>query len=405
MDYLFVGYFSHPDDESEIIKSSKKSAQFAANKFQINLISGLFSNLSQNSKLSAFSMLPVGSYPFNNHKLVFKKNSKKINDIKVIIPGFINLPIVKKIIRKYYLKKHIKEFLHSSRTKKCIISYSINNETLKIIYKFKKTKNLTLHIIVPDLPSPYGISRYKLNFFSNFLGLKKIRKLKNFDSFTLLSYKMAKVIQTDNKPYCIIEGLLDSNNLNKQKKIAYKNKSKSILYTGTIEKEFGIENLIIEFMKNPQLELELWICGGGSYKDVLKHKIKSDIRIKYYGQVSNEDAMKMQRDAYILINPRANDKFTEYSFPSKILEYLQSGTIVLSQKLEGIPNEYYSHLVTYDESKENDLIKKIETILAYSHTYLDDFVFKSNVWVNQFKNNISQTKKILKTISEFERNV
>ena len=41
-------------------------------------------------------------------------------------------------------------------------------------------------------------------------------------------------------------------------------------------------------------------------------------------------------------------EFTKYSFPSKNMEYLASGTAVLTTRLPGMPAEYYEHVLTID---------------------------------------------------------
>lgn len=43
--------------------------------------------------------------------------------------------------------------------------------------------------------------------------------------------------------------------------------------------------------------------------------------------VPNSGVLKAQSESEILVNPRNdNNEFTKYSFPSKVIEYLGSGT-------------------------------------------------------------------------------
>ena len=400
MDVLFVGYFYSPEQESEIIYNSKKTVQFAANKFQMNLLDGLKSNLDEKSNLDAFSLLPVGSFPLNNRKLIYKSSTLVINNVRVIFSSFINLPVLKNCIRKYNLKKYIKNYICSDKSEKIIVTYSVNNEIMKTVLRFRKIKNLKTHIIVPDLPPPYGITKNYFKSLNIFIGNRKIRTLSKFDSFTFLTEHMMSAVPFSNKPFCVVEGMIDVKDITNVNTISYKKKKKAILYTGTIEREFGLEKLVTEFMKNPHLNIELWICGEGSYKNELTKIIRNDNRIIFYGQLSNQKAMELQRIAYILINPRSNDEYTKYSFPSKIFEYLKSGTIILSQKLEGIPKEYYSYLFVYDENEINNMVEQIESIMEYSYFYLDNFVKNAKNWAFRYKNKTTQSAKILDTLSQ-----
>ena len=66
--------------------------------------------------------------------------------------------------------------------------------------------------------------------------------------------------------------------------------------------------------------------------------------------------MILHKRATALINPRKpNSKITRFSFPSKNMEYLSSGTPMIGYKLDGIPSEYYDYFYTIDDSSEKSL--------------------------------------------------
>ena len=47
----------------------------------------------------------------------------------------------------------------------------------------------------------------------------------------------------------------------------------------------------------------------------------------------------------MLINPRpVGESYTKYSFPSKTIEYMLSGTPLLMTQLEGVPSGYFDHV-------------------------------------------------------------
>ena len=57
------------------------------------------------------------------------------------------------------------------------------------------------------------------------------------------------------------------------------------------------------------------------------------------GCVTNDEIVRLQCEATLLVNPRPSDKeFCKYSFPSKTIEYMASGTPVLMTKLPGVPD-------------------------------------------------------------------
>jgi glycosyltransferase involved in cell wall biosynthesis len=57
--------------------------------------------------------------------------------------------------------------------------------------------------------------------------------------------------------------------------------------------------------------------------------------------------------AAVLVQPRPVDQhFVRFSFPSKLMEYLASGTPVVSTRLPGIPADYDAHLYWAEDSTE-----------------------------------------------------
>ncbi|MBP3360682.1 MAG: hypothetical protein J6N52_07515 [Clostridia bacterium] len=69
----------------------------------------------------------------------------------------------------------------------------------------------------------------------------------------------------------------------------------------------------------------------------------------------------------MLVNPRsATDEFTKYSFPSKTMEYMLSGTPVVMYKLAGIPDEYDEYLNYFDVTSKACIKDKIVEICEMS---------------------------------------
>ena len=50
------------------------------------------------------------------------------------------------------------------------------------------------------------------------------------------------------------------------------------------------------------------------------------------------------------MNPRfTGAEYTLYSFPSKNIEYMVSGTPVITTRLAGIPDDYYPYVFVFEE--------------------------------------------------------
>jgi hypothetical protein len=123
----------------------------------------------------------------------------------------------------------------------------------------------------------------------------------------------------------------------------------AIMYAGALFEKFGIKTLLDAFSEISN-NYELWLFGFGDLTDYITEQSKKDNRIKFFGNLPNDIVLDYEKKARLLINPRPlNHEFTKNSFPSKILEYMTSGTPVLTTKLPGIPDDYSDKLFFFDD--------------------------------------------------------
>ena len=108
------------------------------------------------------------------------------------------------------------------------------------------------------------------------------------------------------------------------------------------------------------------------------------------------------KNADLLVSPRLPDDFTtRYTFPSKVLEYITSGTPVLSNKLPGIPVEY-DDLINFTQTSNSDEWARMITNIVCDETLF--FKQKANNALKSVKKNKTwdcQSEKIYNFISSF----
>ena len=150
------------------------------------------------------------------------------------------------------------------------------------------------------------------------------------------------------------------------------------------------------FLKLDDNSVELWFCGSGEMEESIKAAASIDSRIKFLGFQRQEDVWKMQREVSLLVNPRQNtEAFTKYSFPSKTMEYLASGTPVLMYKLDGIPDEYDTYLHYVTGNTVDDLTAAIADIMNTDSLVLEENALRAQQFIMSQKNAVVQAKKIL----------
>lgn len=376
------------DKKIEKLFNSKSYAGFQVQKFHKLLSQGFASN---GCDVQIVSSLPVTR---NNCKKKYLKS--EVEDNKGIIYNYlvtINIPVIKNIFT--ILVSTIKTLNLIKKSENCeifIVADCLNQAVsigALIASKITRTPSIGIVTDLPDFLSDKGKDNFK-----NVI-------IKQFDNYILLTEQMNDYIVNNithrTKPFIVIEGSVDINILNE--KVCKKYQNKVCMYTGTLARMYGIENLVKGFIKANISGSELHIYGIGDYEDELKKLCKTNNNVKYYGIKANSYVVEEQRKATLLINPRpSHEEFTKYSFPSKNLEYLASGTPLLATDLPGIPNEYVKYeFVIKDESIEG-MEKVLKNVLNLPNSVLEKKGMEAQKYVLENKNNVIQTKKIINWI-------
>lgn len=390
---IFLGPLFIKTEEQVIReKSRNKAVQNQANAFQWNCIDGFIAN---GKRVQVFNVLPVGTFPNAYNQLYLPTKRWEYNGVVNTQVGCINLPIIKQIHRTIGFSKALRNTKDNT-----IIIYSTYLPALLAIKKLNTEKKVVL--IVTDLPEFYdntstksAVSRLLRKVNNNML----YKCIKRVNGFVLLTEEMKIPLHVGNRPYTIVEGICDESRIIKQpKREGY---IKNILYTGTLNVKFGIERLVEAFLETNNPNYRLQVCGGGEYEKQLIEFQKKDSRIQFYGFVTREQAIDLQQNATVLVNPRTNDgEYTKYSFPSKTMEYLQSGVPTVAYKLDGIPNEYDPFINIVPNNSIGALKAIIEDICDDDTGKYIEKAEKARMFVNNEKNRIKQAKKIMDLISE-----
>ena len=212
------------------------------------------------------------------------------------------------------------------------------------------------------------------------------------DRFVLLTEQMKEPLHVGDRPYVVMEGIYGL----PQQPHRITQRKRAILYSGRLNARYGVQTLLDAFLKLDDNSVELWFCGSGEMEESIKAAASIDSRIKFLGFQQQEDVWKMQREVSLLVNPRQNtEAFTKYSFPSKTMEYLASGTPVLMYKLDGIPDEYDTYLHYVAGNTVDDLTAAIADIMNTDSLVLEENALRAQQFIMSQKNAVVQAKKIL----------
>lgn len=397
MNITFIGGLFPEKNIGFFRAHSKGIFQYAADVMQKNIIKGLENNVNQNINIITVPFL--GNFPqyYDLKSINEEKLENKGREIHQL--GFKNIKFIDEFSKYKALKKAVyKQFVEDEKNVDAIVIYGMFSYFLKLTAFIKKVlPNVKICMIIPDLPHLMGGNNNKphIKIYNNYIKRIANRNIKNIDSFIFLSKYMEEYLNT-NKPFDIIEGIYNSDETNIT---GLKESLPTIFYSGTLALRYGIEKLLNSFSLIENDNLRLWICGAGDGEEKVREYSKKDNRIIFKGQLDRSEILKLQRKATLLINPRDDiEEFTKYSFPSKTIEYLSSGTPTILYKLKGIPEEYYNYCYTCDSEGDEGLKNTIINVLNISNNERNNMGKKAKAFILNNKNETIQGKKIINLI-------
>ena len=382
----------------EIVRTSSYKPSAAPQTFESNLIKGIKNIESVN--LSLFSFPMVATFPSSKFVAWGQRYDEVCGITTRWIPT-INLAGLKQLtirLSSYYI---LKQWLNKVKNTedKCVIIYSVYLPIVKNIAKLCKKNGCKSVCIVTDLPRDMYANRKAKGLkklMCDYLTKQAIKVQSDFWGYVYLTKHMREVVN-DKAPYIVVEGIGESRTIKHIQK-----QNKVVMYAGTLNKRFGIDIILKAFL-HMNSSYTLWIFGSGDYEKEVREYAEKCSNIVFWGRRPRNDILEYEMQASLLVNVRsADDDYTKYSFPSKMIEYMQSGTPLLTSRLEGIPDEYYQYVYVIDEVDEVHLADKLREIFAD-----DGFATigtKAREFIENNKNEMVQAKRIIELIRS-ENNV
>ena len=146
---------------------------------------------------------------------------------------------------------------------------------------------------------------------------------------------------------------------------------------------------------------KLIIYGDSDYAEELSEISKKYDNIEYMGVRKNSEVVKAELSADLLVNPRPTaPEYTKYSFPSKNMEYMVSGTPLLTTKLPGMPEEYYPYVYLMNDETPMGISDILREIFSLTDEERRNKGISAREFVLKNKSNISQAKKIIEFLKK-----
>ncbi len=398
MKVLYLGYAININDCNKF-----KGPSIAGAKMENGLIGGL--KKFYKDDLDIITVLPIARYPLEK-KIIIKKKIRLINNnIKVLQIGFTNIFLIKQVTQMIsVLFNCLKWTLRNHKEKRTIFvynSYVITSIPILLISKFSNVKCICILADPPIAVELKGIKSWLGNVENKFI--KYIINL--FGSMIVLNKYVIKEYNYKNR-FMIMEGAINNDEITKTNESKIDLNEKKIVFSGALTEYNGIKILIQAFNKIKDKNYKLFIYGSGHLEEYIKSEVKLNENIVFCGLKDNYEVRNAQGIADLLINPRpTNTKISKMTFPSKLIEYMCSGTPVLTTKLNGIGEEYFEHLLFIEEETSEGIAKSIIDFFEMPQSIREKIGISAKEFIKSNKTWEVQGGKIVDFINESNKNV
>ena len=385
MKVLFLGYAVSSETNKNLTGKSE-----AGNKMELSILYHLNKMVDQ---LDVITVYPIAPFPKDSLLIVRDEKIELGNDICSNRVGFFNIPIIKQITQTISVYNAAAKI--TKRNKNVIVmSFNMYPQVGVPAVLLKKKYGCKVVPFLADLPIDDNYQRKSISKWIRKVFNNITKKCILNASDVIVLNKHARDVFAPKSRYLIVDGGFEPALYPADagsEKSGDVGLEKHIVYTGSLAEYSGIMNLIssMKLIKNENIVLDIY--GSGNLESVVK---KVDYKnVHYHGSVAHEKILAIQRNAWLLINPRPiDDEIAMVTFPSKIFEYMVSGTPVLTTRLNGFSDEYEGKLFFADDNEPETLaccINRLDLMTAEELKEVSqkarDFVLEHKTWEKQME--------------------
>lgn len=405
MKILYLGSMMSAKMADEITLQSRIKPSTAPVNFQRNLLKGF---IGKPAELDIHSIPPVAMFPGSKLIAWGRRKEQYFGTLEGRFIPIINLPILKQLTT-------------CTSTFFCVLAWCIRNAGEKEKCVLVYGQNVFSALPQTLLCRVFGVKSCNIitdpiNYVSSFDAMPKWKKCllrlqwsmmegikRCYSSFVLLTEAMITDYVTDNKPYILLEGIGDTAIFD-QTPDCGKAEPPVIMYAGALTEGFGIQKYL-EAIPQMKQRAQYWFFGaGGDCEKSIIEAEKENPQIRFWGKVVWEELLRHMKEASVLVSVKPLDQFhTRYQFPSKIMEYMASGTPTASTRVEGIPAEYFDYIYPIEGVDAQSIASSLDRILELSPVDRQNKGREARRFIEEKKNCYVQAERILNLLEQVVR--
>ena len=382
MNIIYIANTCSSKKYTEYIESKGLRVSQQAQKYNLLLAEGL---ATAGAKVKLISSRPINRNV--TKKIWFKFEKEQANGVNFFYVPFLNYKIFRNIFVFFGVFWRVL-FSKSKRKDTAVVCDALNIVATMGALSASAIRGYKTVGVVTDVPC--HLSNTNDIPFSQKLNLAIMKK---FKSYLLLTDSMGEIVNPKKRPYIVLEGHADNAMIGIENLLQNKANKKICFYAGSLKRVYGIENLVKGFIAANVPDSELHIYGNGDYVEDLKKLSAKYETIKYFGIAPNKEIVEAELRATLLVNPRPTNE--EYSFPSKNMEYMASGTPVLTTKLPGMPADHLPYVYLIEDESVEGIASILKEVLSKTPEELWEKGKAAKEFILSEKNNVKQADKVL----------
>jgi glycosyltransferase involved in cell wall biosynthesis len=378
---LFIGYLLPDRLESKILE--QKNHPIQTQRFGLALLNAL--RLGFDDKLEVLSFAQLFDFPHSSFVIAPGAKWRIDNKIQATMVSFINLPLLKHISR--FLATYLFVFkwvLQNKPYNRIIIIHHVQScKIWGVLLGQILAPCITVSFLTDDIGIP---QKWEGGLLKNMrlldVHLMKIG-LQKISGIIAMTSKLAEKL-APGRPVLVIPTIQNPNSAIPEKNIRDpKDDCFTIVYTGGLNHGYGIGLLLDIFKQAKRPNWRLIITGWGEMQKVVEDFAENNPQVKYLGFLDSEGIAEVYRRADVFINPKLTCSPTsDLAFPSKIVEYLNTGKPVVSTNLSIFDDSLREHLIIALVDSPEEMIRCLDNVSSWDVNQRESWRDQTLTYVN-----------------------
>lgn len=305
----------------------------------------------------------------NSHSLKFYRGFQSEEDSSLYYSDIVGIPGLNAYVCLASSKRFLRKLVKKQKID-VIIFYNMRLENSKLALYAKK------HFKIPI------ILQYEdgLTNDANIRGLKKL-VYQNMEQEVLGQLDGAFLVNSKIQVPCpsvVIRGAIrDREKSRTEKCLPDTDHIPKLLFSSTLDRQRGI-GVLLEALAYTKEDFILTITGRGEAEQQVR--AQKDRRIWFLGYLDYAAYKKELEETDICLNVQlAHHEFGNFSFPSKIFEYLSAGKLVISSDVADTKEALGDTLILYGEDDPRQLAAAIDRAIAIQKNEKERQIYQNKI--------------------------